>query len=327
MIFFMVMPFLTHVFTKEQFSYSTTKNGNGYNEKYTTHIIDNPYHNRKRIANLSKKARGVYIFSCKDGSCYVGSSVSLYSRVTSYFIPSILQSGNRRVLRYFRMHGFNNVTLTLHILHENSSITSLELEQYFIDALKPNLNVDISANSTGFHEPMSEYWRNYFRKVRGTGVYVYDLHKGKLVFISDSIQYLTDHVGIHRVTLPRYTSDLELFLGRFKFVQDYLPDLDNTNPLSLQDFKVLLENTRVLFDKSKVQPKSKQIIAENIKNPSLTKVYSSINSFAKSVGGDRGTIRQYLDHSSKLYRKQWKLTVIEKDTNLTLGIAGLYSNI
>lgn len=155
-------------------------------------------------------------------------------------MPSILNNANRRVLRYFRVHGFKDVTLTLHILHVHSSMTTLELEQYFLDILKPNLNVDTSANSTGFHEPMSEYWKNHFRKVRGKGVYIYDVLNGKLVFISDSIQYVTDHIGIHGSTLLRYVSDLELYLGRFKFVQDYLPDLDNSSPLSLKEFKLLL---------------------------------------------------------------------------------------
>ena len=111
-------------------------------------------------------------------------------------MPSILKNANRRVLYYFRKNGFDNVTLTLHIINPNSTMSSLKLEQYFIDTLKPNLNVDLSANSTGFHEPMSKYWRDYFRKLRGIGIYIYDVTNGKLVFISDSIQYIADQVGI-----------------------------------------------------------------------------------------------------------------------------------
>lgn len=73
---------------------------------------------------------------------YVGSSISLYSRVTSYFMPSILEKADRRVLRYFRKYGFVDITLTLHILRPEYCHESLELEQYFIDTLDPNLNVD-----------------------------------------------------------------------------------------------------------------------------------------------------------------------------------------
>ena len=99
----------------------------------------------------AKDVSGVYIFTTKDGSIYVGSSVSLYNRVISYFMPSILQNANRRVLHYFKTHGFTTTTLTLHIISSSSAMTSLELEQYFLDTLKPNLNVDKFANSTGFH--------------------------------------------------------------------------------------------------------------------------------------------------------------------------------
>jgi len=30
------------------------------------------------------------------------------------------------------------------------------LEQHFIDNLKPNLNVDLLASSSGYHEPMAQ---------------------------------------------------------------------------------------------------------------------------------------------------------------------------
>jgi hypothetical protein len=61
---------------------------------------------------------------------------------------------------------------------------------------------------------------------------------------------------------------------------------------------------------SEIQPKSKPILAQNVLQPHLTKEYSSLNSFALAVKGDRETIRQYLNgqRSGQLYRKQWKLT-------------------
>lgn len=235
---------------------------------------------------------------------YVGSSSSLYSLVTSYFMPSILNKANRKVLRYFHTHGFTDSTLTLHILNDNSFITSLQLEQYFIDTIKQNLNVDQIANSTGYHEPMSEYWRDYFRKSRGTGIYIYDIVNGKLVFVSDSVQYVTDFVGIHRSSILRYSQSNELFLSRFVFMHDYITELDNTEPLTLQEFKELLSKVRSDHEDAKVQPKSKSVLAENMNNPTLTKTYPSILSFAKAVKGDVGTIRKYIKSEEGLYRKQ-----------------------
>lgn len=71
-------------------------------------------------------------------------------------MPSILAVGDRRVLRYFDKYGFDNVDLTLFIMNPNStSAMAVELEQYFMDILCPDLNVDVVASSTGYHEPMS----------------------------------------------------------------------------------------------------------------------------------------------------------------------------
>lgn len=81
-------------------------------------ILD-PFHNRSKIADVAKGAKGVYIFTICSSSfgldeeevsnnniCYVGSSKNLYNRVCSYFMPSILAKADRKVLRYFNKYGF-----------------------------------------------------------------------------------------------------------------------------------------------------------------------------------------------------------------------------
>lgn len=85
---------------------------------------------------------------------YVGHSINLFNRISYYFMPSILKTKARRVLRYFNKHGFHNVNLTIYIMDENSNL--VKLEQYFIDTLKPSLNVDLVGSSSGYHEPMSQ---------------------------------------------------------------------------------------------------------------------------------------------------------------------------
>lgn len=127
--------------------YSTISNGNNKNElnfnkaphRYTKHVIKDPFNNRDRIAAIAKKAVGVYIFTTENGACYIGSSISLYARVISYFMPSILKKGDRQVFRYFHKYGFTNITLTLLILDPNStSDMAVQLEQYCIDTLLPD---------------------------------------------------------------------------------------------------------------------------------------------------------------------------------------------
>lgn len=99
---------------------------------------------------------------------YVGHSTSLASGISSYFMPSILKTKVRRVLRYFNKYGFNNIKLTIYIMDEKSSLEQVvALEQHFIDSLKPNLNVDLVASSSGYHEPMSLEIRERLRKQRG----------------------------------------------------------------------------------------------------------------------------------------------------------------
>lgn len=61
-------------------------------------------------------------------------------------MPSILNTKARRVLRYLNKHGFSNIKLTIYIMKDKSSLEQVvKLEQYFIDSLKPNLNVDLVA--------------------------------------------------------------------------------------------------------------------------------------------------------------------------------------
>lgn len=110
-------------------------------------------------------------------------------------MPSILAKGDRRVLRYFHKNGFKDVSLTLYIMEDGAtSKMAVELEQYFINTLAPNLNVDLIASSTGYHEPLSIEWIAQLllgaRKLRGTPVYVYDNATSNLIHMFDSKTYL-----------------------------------------------------------------------------------------------------------------------------------------
>ena len=90
------------------------------------------------------------------------------------------------MLKYFNEKGIEGIRLTILIMMPNCTTeNAVELEQYCMDILKPNLNVDPVAKGTGYHEPMSQYWRDQFRKARGTKVFIYDRAHSELVFISD----------------------------------------------------------------------------------------------------------------------------------------------
>jgi hypothetical protein len=94
----------------------------GHNHPAKKYEILNPFSNRSKIAEVAKEAKGVYIFEVENKNlCYVGSSINLYNRVCSYFMPSILSRADRKVLRYFNKYGFENVKLILYILDANYS--------------------------------------------------------------------------------------------------------------------------------------------------------------------------------------------------------------
>jgi hypothetical protein len=85
------------------------------NFKYVKIIIENPYNNRDIILKIAKRQKGVYVWETMDGkNMYVGHSINLYNRISSYFMPSILKTKARRVIRHLNKHGFNHIRLTLY---------------------------------------------------------------------------------------------------------------------------------------------------------------------------------------------------------------------
>jgi len=134
-------------------------------------------------------------------------------------MPSILETKARRVLRYLNKHGFNDIKLTIYIMKDKSSLEQVvELEQHFIDNLKPNLNVDLIARSSGYHEPMSEEMRDKLRKSKGTTVYMYYAKHLTLLYLFDSKQQVYDLINIHHTTLNDCLNLGTIYLDTFFFL-------------------------------------------------------------------------------------------------------------
>ena len=287
----------------------------GKNHPHTKFEIMDPYNNRNQIAEVAKGAKGVYIFEVINeniADAYVGVSINLYNRVCSYFMPSILNKADRKVLRYFKANGFKNVKLTLLILNTDATWEqAIELEQYYIDLLSPKLNVDkLAGGYNGYHAPMSQEAIDRLRKLRGKTVYLYDTITKSLIFISDSRvakQWLYNNINIHHVSLDNCLDNAKLFLDRFLFSNDIISEFPYESILTEQELISLIETVKTQYKPN--QPKSKAILAENVVNPELTRTFTSLGELARHLKGDRGTIRDYiLGRSTGLYRKQWKFT-------------------
>lgn len=239
---------------------------------------------------------------------YVGCSVNLYNRISSYFMPSILNTKARRVLRYLNKYGFSNIKLTIYIMDEKASLEDIiGLEQHFIDNLQPLLNVDLIASSSGYHEPMSQEIREKLRKQRGTPIYVYDARDFTLLYVFESKQHMYNSINIHHNTLNGCLSLGNLYLDTFFLSLDLVEESTNTNLLTLDQIKVLIKDKREIYNVK--HPAAKSILAEFKDESSKNLEFNSLNSLANHLKGDRQVIREYLK-GNKLgyYRGKWKFT-------------------
>jgi hypothetical protein len=224
---------------------------------------------------------------------YVGHSINLYNRISSYFMPSILKTKARRVLRYLNKHGFSNIKLTIYIMKDNSSLEQVVvLEQHFIDSFKPNLNVDLVASGSGHHEPMSQEMREKLRKQRGTPVYMYNVEDLALLYAFDSKQQVYDLINIHHNTLNYCLNLGTIYLDTFFFSLDLIEESPETNFLHLDQIKSLVSDKRDVY--SVKHPAAKSILAEFKDEPKKNLEFNSLNSLAKHLKGDRQVIREYL---------------------------------
>ena len=230
---------------------------------------------------------------------YVGHSINLYNRISSYFMPSILNTKARRVLRHLNKHGFNDIKLTIYIMNTQSSLDDIvSLEQHFIDTLKPSLNVDLVASSSGYPEPMAQEMRNKMRKQKVTPIYVYEAESLTLLYIFDSKQYMYDKIGIHHKSLQDCLDIGVLYLDHLFLSLDLL-ETENIKLLTLDEIITLVNIKRELY---KVKhPAAKAILAEFKDDASKNLKFDSLNSLAKHLKGDRQVIREYLKESKSGY--------------------------
>ena len=223
-------------------------------------------------------------------------------------MPSILNTKARLVLRYLNKYGFNNIKLTIYIMNENSSLEQVvELEQHYIDTLKPSLNVDLVASGSGFHEPMSQEMREKLRKLRGTPVYMYSTKDFTLLYIFGSKQQVYSLINVHHVTLNGCLSAGTIYLDSFFFSLDLIEESPETNLLDLDQLKRLVSDKREVYNVK--HPAAKSILGEFKDDPTKNIEFYSLGSLAKHLKGDRQVIRDYLTgNKSGYYRGKWKFT-------------------
>lgn len=276
--------------------------------------IREPEKNKKLLLKYFKKQKGIYIFKSLDEvNIYVGHSINLYSRINSYFMNSILKSKARRVLKFFNKYGFDNFNLIIYTLDDDNNIDDLlNVEQYFIDKLKPNLNVDLIARGSGFHNPMSNQMKLKLREERGRKIYIYCQYCFNLLYIYDSKHDLINKLKIHHKTLKdcivKGIIYLDTFIFTIEIIIEYFNDINNLiRESNLINLVIWIKQFYIIK-----YPSSKKVLASFIvEKNSFIKEFNSINSLVKYLKGDKQTICKYLnnkDYNNKLYRGKWLLT-------------------
>lgn len=164
-----------------------------------------------------------------NGKQYVGSSINLITRISMYFMPSIIISSTRIIDRALLKYGLINFKLTIHLLpiSVNDKATVLALEQHYIDTLNPIYNVlKIAGSSVG--NPFKEEAKDKLRFERGTRIYVYSADASRLLFVFLSRTLILQLLHIHRTTLDNYIDTDKLFVNNFLFKSAPIEDADNS---------------------------------------------------------------------------------------------------
>jgi hypothetical protein len=176
-------------------------------------------------------------------------------------MPSILNTKARRVLSYLNKYGFKDIKLHIYLMEDNAKLEQVvELEQYFIDNIKPNLNVDLIASGSGYHGPMTQEIRDKLRKQRGIPIYMYKAQDFSLLYVFESKQYTYDSIRIHHKTLNDCLNLGTIYLDVFFFSLDLIEESEKINLINLDELKILVNNKRKISITK--HPKAKSILAE-----------------------------------------------------------------
>lgn len=106
-------------------------------------------------------------------------------------------------------------------------------------------------------------------------------------------------INIHHKTLSDCLDSGSIYLDTFFLTLDQIEESSNINLLTLDEIKVLVKEKRDIYQVK--HPAAKAILAEFKDNSSLNREFSSLNSLAKELKGDRQVIREYLNGTKSGY--------------------------
>src|SRR5438445_8210115 len=108
-------------------------------------------------------------------------------------------------------------------------VDALKMEQYYIDTLNHNLNIDLNTKVSVTHTTMSEEAKQRLRNQRGQGVYIYNTKSSELIYYFESKQYLYNTLNIHHVTLNNCLENGTLWLKVFLLTLEPIEEITSEN--------------------------------------------------------------------------------------------------
>jgi group I intron endonuclease len=117
-------------------------------------VYNNMLNDKSLIVSEFKNKSGIYlIHNLVNGKQYVGSSKNINQRLSSYYSLSKLLD-NRYISRSIMKYGHDNFSvLILELIESNENLKKdlLNREQFYLDLLKPTLNINpIAGSSLGY---------------------------------------------------------------------------------------------------------------------------------------------------------------------------------
>ena len=133
---------------------SPSKKGRGNNNSPNNYVLyfNDIKQSKRDIYSKLRSKSGVYMFiNNLTNDLYVGSSLNLTKRMSSHFYYASTEKMKTILARAMRKYELHNFSLAILEFCEKDLITSIKLEQKWIDHYKPKYNIlKIAGSSQGF---------------------------------------------------------------------------------------------------------------------------------------------------------------------------------
>ena len=104
--------------------------------------------NKESIIKDNKNKSGIYMWTHKiSGKSYIGSSLKLNRRFTSYYNYNYISDPNKNMLIHKSLLNYGYSAFKLDILEFCEPENLLNREQYYLDLINPKLNILSTAGS------------------------------------------------------------------------------------------------------------------------------------------------------------------------------------